>query len=152
MTSNVAENFYSLIIEHTNFIDEEKYKGAHIVYLSRYFPKSDAIASMTNEEIEALMVPKLKEIYPEFEDGWIDKVHVFKTRTAATFCDLDFSQKVLPVKLPLVNLFIANMVHIYPDERSVNNSIRVAAEACTKMGINVKSIPQGTSLSAQIGF
>jgi hypothetical protein len=44
------------------------------------------------------------------------------------------------------------MVHIYPDERSTNNSIRVAAEACKAMGINTDFVPHGASLSGQIGF
>ena len=50
------------------------------------------------------------------------------------------------------NLYIANMMHVYPDERSVNNSIRLAAEACSVMGINSKFVPKGSSISAIIGF
>lgn len=140
------------VIEHTNFIDKAKYGDTHIAYLSRYFAQNDDIANMSDEEIQDLMVPNLKKIYSAFDESWIQKVNVFKTKTAATFCDLNFSEKVLPARLPIRNLYIANMTHIYPDERSVNNSIRVAAEACRIMGIEVKSMPKGTSLSGQVGF
>jgi hypothetical protein len=44
------------------------------------------------------------------------------------------------------------MMHVYPDERSVNNSIRLASEACKVMGIESDFIPKGSSMSALIGF
>jgi hypothetical protein len=44
------------------------------------------------------------------------------------------------------------MAHVYPDERSANNSIRIAAEACKVMGISAEIIPQNASLSGKIGF
>ncbi|MGC4058992.1 MAG: hypothetical protein QM743_12885 [Chitinophagaceae bacterium] len=44
------------------------------------------------------------------------------------------------------------MSHIYPDERSVNNSIRIAAEALNKMGIDATCVPYNRSLSGKIGF
>lgn len=140
------------IIEHTNFIPKDQYEGKHIAYLSRYFSKNEAIARMDEDEIKALMIPPLKKIYKEFDPQWIRKVHVFKTFTAATVCDLNFSDKVTPVKLPIENLYLANMMHIYPDERSVNNSIRLAAETAKVMGFDSEFVPKGNSLSAQIGF
>ncbi len=140
------------IIEHTNFIPTDQYQGNHIVYLSRYFSRDEAIATMDEAEIKALMLPHLKRIYKGFDKQWIRNVHVFKTFTAATVCDLNFSDKVTPVKLPIENLYLANMMHIYPDERSVNNSIRLAAEAAKTMGYDSDFVPKGNSLSAQIGF
>jgi len=151
---NVTDEGYPFggVMEHTNFIPSSHYAGKHLVYLSRYFAKDEAIAKMNDEEIKELMLPALKRIYKQFDDDWIQKVHVFKTFTAATICDLDFSKKVIPVQLPIENLYLANMMHIYPDERSVNNSIRLAAEAAKVMGHDADFVPKGNSLSAQIGF
>lgn len=151
---NVADRGFPFggIIEHTNMIPPEEYGGSHVVYLSRYFAMSEEIASMNHEEIKKLMIPPLKRINPEFKDSWIKNTFVFKTNTAATVCDLNFSDKVPSCATPLSNLFVANMAHIYPDERSTNNSIRVAAEACKNMGIDAAYVPYGASLSAKIGF
>ena len=82
------------------------------------------------KEIIDYMLPAIKSIYKNFNESSIEKINVFKTDTAATVCDLNFSNKVLDVKTEINNLYIANMMHVYPDERSVNNSIRIAAEAC----------------------
>ena len=151
---NVADEGYPFggVIEHTNFIPSELYGGSSIVYLSRYFAHDDALMTMTNSEIEAVMIPPMKKIYPDFSEADIKQVYVFKTKTAATVCDLDFSKKVPDCKTEIANLFVANMAHIYPDERSTNNSIRVAAESCRVMNIPADFVPNGSSLSGKIGF
>jgi protoporphyrinogen oxidase len=151
---NVADEGFPFggVIEHTNFIDKSNYQGSHILYLSRYFAHSEKLASMNEHEIKELMIPPLKRINPSFDESWIKNVFVFKTNTAATVCDLNFSEKVPKAISPLKNLYLANMAHIYPDERSTNNSIRVAAEACKVLGIKVDQVPYGASLSGQIGF
>lgn len=151
---NISDEGYPFggIIEHTNFIPAEKYNNTHIVYLSRYFAKEEAIAHMTVQEIEKEMIGFLPKINPEFNESWIKKVSTFKTNTAATVCDLNFSSKVPTCKTPLDNAFVANMSHVYPDERSTNNSIRIAAEACKIMEIPSEFVPKHASLSGGIGF
>ena len=151
---NVADKGFPFggIIEHTNLIDSSNYNGKHIAYLSRYFAKNEEIAKMDSAAIQELMLPCLKKIYPKFSLEQIENVFVFKTNTAATVCDLNFSKKVPPCKTDIEGLYIANMNHIYPDERSTNNAIRVAAEACASMGFSKIKVPKNASLSAQIGF
>lgn len=140
------------VIEHTNFISPEEYNGSHILYLSRYFGQSDYLASASKNEILHEMIRPLNRINPDFNDSWIKNNYLFSTNTAATVCDLNFSEKVPNCKTPINNLYLVNMSHIYPDERSCNNAIRIAAQACRKIGIDSSMVPQGTSLSGQIGM
>jgi protoporphyrinogen oxidase len=151
---NVADEGFPFggIIEHTNFIDKKKYNGSHIAYLSRYFAMEESVATMTEKEIQDWMVGYLPKIYPGFKKEWLINIYVFRTNTAATVCDLNFSKKVPSCKTPVENMYIVNMSHIYPDERSTNNSIRIAAEACRVMGIANNLIEKTNSLSGKIGF
>jgi protoporphyrinogen oxidase len=151
---NVADEGFPFggVIEHTNFIPPERYGGKHITYLSRYFAMSEDLAQMSKAEIEEVMIPPLARIYPGFDRSWVKKVHIFRTNTAATVCDLNFSRKVPQCDTDIKNLYLANMAHIYPDERSTNNSIRVAAEACRVMGYQADMVPYNASLSGKIGF
>jgi protoporphyrinogen oxidase len=151
---NIAEKGFPFggIIEQTNFVPSSEYGGLHIAYLSRYFSKTEDIAKMTESEIKELMISALSMVYKEFDRGWILKTSIFRTYTAATVCDLDFSKKVPDCKTEIEGLYLVNMSHIYPDERSANNSVRAAAEACRVMGMNTDFIPRNSSLSAQIGF
>jgi protoporphyrinogen oxidase len=140
------------IIEHTNLIPPDAYQGRHLVYLSRYFGASDELARMSAEATKKLMLDALKKVYPNLEDSEILDVHVFASRTAAVVCDLNFSKKVPACRTPLKRMFLATMSHVYPDERSCNNSIRVAAEACKVMGLETSAVPRCASLSGQINM
>ena len=140
------------IIEHTNFISPEEYNGSHIIYLSRYFAQSDHIASASKNEILDQMIAPLKRINPQFNESWIKNIYVFRTNTAATVCGLNFSEFVPNCETPVKNMYVVNMSHIYPDERSCNNAIRIAAQASKKMGIDSSMVPFRSSLSGQIGM
>ncbi|RMG83482.1 MAG: NAD(P)/FAD-dependent oxidoreductase [Bacteroidetes bacterium] len=151
---NVADPGFPFggVIEHTRLVSREKYNGKHLVYLSRYFTRDEDIADMTKEKIASLMMDKLRLIYPDFSIYQIEKTHVFKTFAAAPVCDLRFSRKVPDCQSPIRNLYLANMTHVYPDERSVNNAIRVAAQAAKILGIPADYVPQNASLAGKIGF
>jgi protoporphyrinogen oxidase len=151
---NIAdENFpFGGIIEHTNFIDKVNYNGSYIAYLSRYFAINDKIAIMTDEEVKELMIKNLIRIYPDFEMRYLKNIFVFRTNTAATVCNLDFSKNVPNCQTEIGNMFIANMSHVYPDERSINNSIKVAMEALKLIGIKIDLSNKTNSLSGKIGF
>jgi protoporphyrinogen oxidase len=140
------------IIEHTNFISPDEYNGSHIVYLSRYFAQDDYLFSASKKDILSIMIKPLTKIYPQFRNSWLKKTYVFRSATAATVCGLNFSGMVPQCRTPIENLFIVNMSHIYPDERSCNNAIRIAANACRTIGIDSSMVPSGTSLSGQIGM
>jgi protoporphyrinogen oxidase len=140
------------IIEHTNLIPAREYQGRNLVYLSRYFAPSDDLAQMTPDAIQHVMLEGLKKIYPSLSEADILKVHIFSSRTAAVVCDLNFSRKVPASRAPFKRMYLAAMPHIYPDERSCNNSVRIAAEACKAMGIKTADVPRCGSLSGQINM
>jgi protoporphyrinogen oxidase len=140
------------VIEHTNFISHDNYNGSHIVYLSRYFALNDPIASSSKKEILNQMITPLKRINPQFNESWIKNTYVFRTNSAATVCGLNFSEIVPNCETPIKNMYIVNMSHIYPDERSCNNAVRIAALACKKIGIDSSMVPFGPSLSGFIGM
>jgi protoporphyrinogen oxidase len=151
---NIADTGFPFggIIEHTNFISPDRYNGSHIVYLSKYFTQDDYLATASVNEIKSIMLRPLKKINHRFELEWIKRVYVFRSNTAATACWPNFSKFVPHCKTPIRNLYVANMSHIYPDERSCNNAIKVAAKACRVIGIDTSMIPVGPSLSGQIGM
>jgi protoporphyrinogen oxidase len=114
------------VIEQTNFLPPSEYQGLHLTYLSRYATWNEAILHKSDEEIATLFKDQLSSIFPDLDNRGIKEIKVFRTKTAATVCDRNFSQKIPNYKTPIANLYVANMAHVYPDERSVNNSIKVA--------------------------
>lgn len=125
---NVADPGFSFggVIEQTNFVPASEYQGKHITYLSRYVTLNDPLFAQSDAEVSTLFHHQLESIFPDLAQKGIEEIKIFRSSTAATVCDLNFSQKVPAYKSPIAGLFVANMAHIYPDERSVNNSIKVA--------------------------
>lgn len=142
---------YGGVIEHTNFVPPERYGGEHIAYLSRYFESSHALATESPEKIAADWIGTIPRINPDFDVTQLIGWDLFRTRTAATVCPLEFSKRVHRFFSPIGGFYVVNMTHIYPDERSVNNSIRIAAEALSALEIPHR-VPRGRSLAGQIGF
>lgn len=55
------------LIEHTNFINSEKYGKRHIVYLTKYLPTSNFLYKMSKEEYLDYALPFIKKMFPEFK-------------------------------------------------------------------------------------
>jgi protoporphyrinogen oxidase len=151
---NVADPEFPFggVIEHTNLVAPERYGGRHIAYLSRYVHAGDALLTMPGDQVVERMTGALPRIYPGFRPEHVLRSHVFRTRTAATVCGIDFSRKVPRCRTPVGNMFLAGMPHVYPDERSCSNSVRVAIEACAAIGCLADAVPPGSGLAARIGF
>jgi protoporphyrinogen oxidase len=150
---NVADPGYPFggVIEHTNFISPDRYGGEHIAYLSRYVEADNPLLTQNEEEVCTEWMNKLKGIYPNFSPAQVNSMRLFRTKTAAVVCDKNFSKRLPAVATPIRGLSLINMMHVYPDERSVNNCIRLAAEGAKQLGI-LQNVPVGRSLAGRLGF
>jgi rSAM/selenodomain-associated transferase 1 len=151
---NIADTGFPFggVIEHTNLVPVSDYNGTHLIYLSRYFTAEEPIASISESKTQSLMLASMSRIWPAFSKEIVRRIHVFRAQNAAVVCDRNFSKKIPPCRTPIKNTFVANMAHVYPDERSCNNSIRVAAESLRVMGVDTSCIPRGISLAGSIGM
>ncbi len=140
------------IIEQTRFVDLHIYDDYHIAYLSKYYLSDDPISSMNDEEAANHMMEGIKTINPEFEYSDIVDKYLYKTTTAAIHTEIGFRKNIIDVNTSVSGLYIGNMMHVFPDERSINNAIVVASKACQQMNIDTSYVPHGKSLSGKIGF
>lgn len=149
---NVADDGFDFggVIEHTRLVGADMYGGRHIVYLSKYLQPTDALWSMSDDAITARHLEQLQHMFPG-SDKSITSARTIRGRYAAPFCDLGFARRIPTWRSPLEGLFVASMCHVHPDERSVNNSIRVAAEVGAEMGFDTSAVPRNMSLAATYG-
>lgn len=152
---NVADPGYDFggVIEQTNFVPASEYGGRHLVYLSRYLTTDKPLWSMPDAELVDRQLTQLERLFgkpvrPDVTQSW-----VFRGRYAAPRTEIGFHELIPAFRSPLPGLFAATMCHVYPDERSVNNSIRVAAEAVRALGLThaADAVPRNLSLSAKYG-
>ena len=150
---NVADPGFDFggVIEQTRLVPPEEYGGQHIVYLSRYLDPGHELWAMDEEafvprqiqQLEALMARPLRD-----DLRWARR---FKARFAAPQTTLGFARRVPSYAAPIRGLYVASMPHVYPDERSTNNSIRIAAGAVRAMGVDTQYVPRGPSLAGRYG-
>jgi protoporphyrinogen oxidase len=152
---NVADPGYDFggVIEQTNFIPPSEYAGLHITYLSRYMPVPSELWNMDDSTLVKRQIEQASRAFGRDVSRIVRKSWVFRARTAQALTEIGFWKKIPKFRSPIPNLFVASMAHIYPDERSVNNSIRVAAEVVREMGFTEQAdrVPANMSLAAKFG-
>jgi len=125
---NIAERNFPFLayIEHTNFMPKEDYGGETLVYLGNYFSKDDPrYLQEENSTIEQYL-SFMRKINPKFKKSWLIKGSVFRTTFAQPLVRVGYDKHIPPHKLPIKNLYLANMAQVYPQDRGQNYSIRLA--------------------------
>ncbi|MBN9391505.1 MAG: NAD(P)/FAD-dependent oxidoreductase [Chloroflexi bacterium] len=131
---NVNDKGYPFlaVVEHTNFMPPSDYDGQHLIYLGNYLPMNHPLFGKSDEEVLAEFLPHLKKINPEFDESWVKKSWIWKAGFAQPIVTIDYASKLPPHETPIPNVLLANMAHVYPQDRGQNYSIRLG-EKIAKM-------------------
>jgi protoporphyrinogen oxidase len=114
------------VVEHTNYIPPSEYGGKHLLYIGNYLPPRDPLFAQTKEELLSTFLPYLRHINPDLQESWITAVHSFSAPFAQPIVTTSFRGEMPPHKMPVPNLYLANMFQIYPQDRGQNYSITMA--------------------------
>ncbi|HPP54138.1 MAG TPA: FAD-dependent oxidoreductase, partial [Thermoguttaceae bacterium] len=153
--TNVADPAYEFVglVEHTQFVPSDWYGGRHVLYLTRYLRPEDPLWQLSDHQIQDRWLEQLERLAGRPVRSEMDGAWLFRARYAAPLPERGFSRRIPAMRSPLAGLFVAGMVHIYPDERSVNNCIRVAAELVRILGFaeTANLVPRGPGLAGRYG-
>ena len=130
------------VVEHTNFVEPQRYGGHHIVYFSHYLDKSSPLLRMDVEEVLRLYEPHLRRINPSFSEDWIVDRWLFKAPDAQPVFTVEAAGRVPDHRTPIQGLYLANMSQIYPEDRGQNYSIRMGQEVAELVAADLGT--QGT--------
>jgi protoporphyrinogen oxidase len=124
---NISDASFPFVgaIEHTNLIPAEKYHGKHILYLSNYVSRTDALYSASAEELFGHYLPSLRKINPEFREDWVEELWLYREDAAQPIITRGYSRRVPSYQTPVEGLFLANTTQIYPQDRGMNYSVRL---------------------------
>jgi protoporphyrinogen oxidase len=150
---NVADPGYSFggVIEQTHLIPPKEYGGRHLAYLSRYVRHDNPLWTKDDDALLDQQLGELRRLFGREIESILNNHWIFRGRFAAPITGLEFSRKIPSYDTPIPGLYMAAMPHVYPDERSTNNSIRIAAGALEAMGLDNGFVPEGTSLASTYG-
>ncbi|HMQ10079.1 MAG TPA: FAD-dependent oxidoreductase [Oligoflexia bacterium] len=139
------------IIEHTNLIPKHHYNNDHIVYLTKYSLNTDPLVTMGEDLVKKIFLQHLKKKFPGYNfNENLNTSFLFHSSTAAPVFPLNFDQRLKNCQSKIKNFHLSMMPHVYPDERSVNNAIRIAYNTCKKAGFDLEPLAQGNNIAAKI--
>ena len=71
----------------------------------------------------------LKKVFPDFNENWIKNKYLYRDIYATPIYSMKYSTKKLGLSTAIDNIYLANTSHIYPEDRTMNN--------CVKLGFDV---------------
>jgi protoporphyrinogen oxidase len=115
------------LVEHTNFpgLPISDYGGLHLVYLGNYLPMDHPLFGKSDEQTLAEFLPHLRRVNPGFDAAWVKAHWVFRAPYAQPIVTLDYLASLPPHQTPLPGVYLANMAHVYPQDRGQNYSLRL---------------------------
>lgn len=116
------------LIEHTNLIGRDAFKGKSILYTSNYLCKDSSYYNMNDEQIIEAYVPFLKKVNRQFDKSWIQDIITFRDQYAQPIIKKGYSRIKPGFETPIAGLYTASMCNIYPEDRGVNYAIRDGIE------------------------
>jgi protoporphyrinogen oxidase len=113
------------LVEHTNFLPAEDYSGLHLVYLGNYLPMDHPLFKASDEEVVRSYLDAVRRIRPELDASWVKQHWVFRAPFAQPIVTTDYVRTLPPHRTPLRGVYLANMAHVYPQDRGQNYSLRL---------------------------
>lgn len=112
------------IIEHSNFVGEERYNGKTIIYLSKYLSKECDFYSKSDEDILSEFYTGLKKVNKNFSEDCVLESHIFKEADAQPIVKKGY---VSPkVETEVENFYWLSTHHVYPHDRGIEYGIEQA--------------------------
>jgi protoporphyrinogen oxidase len=121
------------MVEHTNFLPSSQYGGKHLVYLANYLHRDDRRFKLTDTEIIKTYTSILKKLNPSFRQNWIINSHISRVPRAQTIFKLNALKNKPPMKLPIKNIYLANIDQMYPHDRNLNQGIELAMKTVSML-------------------
>ena len=104
-----------------------------IVYAPYYMPQSHENWKQPDIFFIEQVKGYLEMIQPEFQDGCVLDARVFRYTYAQPICPPHFLDVLPPYYTGINGLWAADTTHSYPEDRSINESVRIAGEICAEI-------------------
>jgi protoporphyrinogen oxidase len=113
------------LVEHTNFMPPSDYGGLHLVYLGNYLPMDHPLYAQSDDVVVTSYTAAIRRIRPELESSWLKQHWVFRAPYAQPIVTTDYLATLPPHRTPIPGVYLANMAHVYPQDRGQNYSLRL---------------------------
>jgi hypothetical protein len=81
--------------------------------------------AQTDEQILDSYLLALRRLRPELDASWVKQHWVFRAPFAQPIVTTNYLDSLPPHQTPLPGVFLANMAHVYPQDRGQNYSLKL---------------------------
>jgi protoporphyrinogen oxidase len=113
------------LVEHTNFMPPSDYGGMHLIYLGNYLPMDHPLFVQSDLEVLDHFLPAVARISARFDRSWLKQHWLFRAPYAQPIVTPSYLESLPPHRTPLAGVYLANMAHVYPQDRGQNYSLRL---------------------------
>jgi len=117
------------LIEYSNLNPDACNNRDRILYIPQYLSSTSPDYQKADEDIFEEYVNYLHIMQPGFDQDMIRDWWVFRDQYAQPICTTGFSQQVAGIDSPVGGLYITDSHQLYPDDRTVSNSIDLGHKA-----------------------
>jgi protoporphyrinogen oxidase len=129
--TNVADRDLPFVglIEHTNFIDPDRYGGRRFLYVANYLPAGHELLSLSADELLHRYEPGLRRVNLAFSRAWVKHMWLHREPAAQPLVTVGYAGRIPPLRTPMPGLVLANTTQIYPEDRGTNYAVRLGDDA-----------------------
>jgi protoporphyrinogen oxidase len=129
--TNVADRDLPFVglIEHTNFIEPERYGGRRFLYVANYLAHGHELLGLDAEALLDRYLPGLRKVNPAFDLSWVRQKWLHREPAAQPIVTVGYHERIPPLKTSVPGLLLANTTQVYPEDRGTNYAVRLGAEA-----------------------
>ena len=133
--TNVADRSLPFVglIEHTNFIEPERYGGRRFLYVANYLPHGHELLGLDADALLARYEPGLRAVNPGFSRAWVRHAWLHAEPAAQPIVTVGYGQRIPPLRTPARGLVLANTTQVYPEDRGTNYAVRLGGEAAREL-------------------
>ena len=129
--TNIADNELPFVglIEHTNFIEPERYGGRRFLYVSNYLAHGHELLSLDADALLDRYEPGLRKVNPGFSRGWVKQAWLHREPAAQPIVTVGYHERIPALNTPARGLVLANTTQVYPEDRGTNYAVRLGGDA-----------------------
>lgn len=131
------------VIEMTALVDPRAFAGHTLVYLPKYVPVDDPAFALSDEDIEREFVAGLRRIHPDLRPEDVVAFRVSRVRNVMAISTLDYSRRLPRMETSLAGVYAINSAQIVNGTLNVNETVRLAQEACQNILLPRCAAPHG---------
>jgi protoporphyrinogen oxidase len=124
---------FTAVIEMTALVDPASFGGRALVYLPRYVASDDPLFGQPDDAIRDSFLAGLERMYPDFRRDDVEHFGISRVKNVFALPTLEYSRRLPPMETSIPGLHMVNSAHIVNGTLNVNETVRLAEEAASRL-------------------